>query len=103
MNSLAPPEDGYHCPHHRHPQAGGLTRLAPRETPSEILLVSGRPEYCPRFGFVPARGHGILCPFEVPDGTFLVLALRKGALSGRSGAVRYQPESCLCSHLRGAP
>ena len=58
----------------------------------EILVVLGHPDYYPRFGFVPASTYGIKCEYDVPDEVFMALELRKGALSGRSGVVKYQPE-----------
>ncbi len=58
----------------------------------EIVVVLGHPTYYPRFGFMPARPKGISCEFEVPEEAFMVLELRAGALAGRSGKVRFQPE-----------
>ena len=58
----------------------------------EIVIVVGHSTYYPRFGFVPAKAEGIGCEFEVPDEAFMVLELREGALAGRSGTVKFQPE-----------
>ncbi len=58
----------------------------------EIIVVLGHPDYYPRFGFVPAKPKGIKCEFEVPDEAWMVLELRVGALAGRQGKVRFQPE-----------
>ena len=58
----------------------------------EIVVVLGHPDYYPRFGFVPASAYGIKCEYDVPDEVFMVLELREGALAGRSGVVKYQPE-----------
>jgi len=58
----------------------------------EIVVVLGHAAYYPRFGFVPASTYGIKCEYDVPDEVFMALELRKGALSGRSGVVKYQPE-----------
>ena len=58
----------------------------------EIVAVLGHPDYYPRFGFVPASRYGIQCEYDVPDEAFMILELRPGALSGRSGVVKYQPE-----------
>ena len=58
----------------------------------EIVVVLGHPDYYPRFGFVPGKPNGIYCEFEAPDEIWMVLELRKGALAGRSGTVKYQPE-----------
>ena len=58
----------------------------------EIVVVLGHAAYYPRFGFTPASTYGIKSEYDVPDEVFMVLELRKGALSGRSGVVKYQPE-----------
>ncbi len=63
-----------------------------REAGHEIVVVLGHPGYYPRFGFAPAMTHGIGRELDVPDGAFMVMELREGALGGRSGVVRYQPE-----------
>ncbi len=56
-----------------------------------IVIVVGHPEYYPRFGFTPARAHGIKAPFPVPDEAFLALELVNGAFDGIHGTVRYPP------------
>ena len=58
----------------------------------ELVVVLGHPAYYPRFGFVPASTYGIKSEYDVPDEAFMVLELRQGAFSGRSGIVKYQPE-----------
>ncbi|MFC2066350.1 GNAT family N-acetyltransferase [Chloroflexota bacterium] len=58
----------------------------------EVVVVLGHPDYYPRFGFVPAKPKNIDCEFEVPDEAWMVLELREGALAGRSGTVKFQPE-----------
>jgi len=58
----------------------------------EIVVVLGHPDYYPRFGFDPAKPRGIECEYEVPDEAWMVLELQEGALAGRSGVVKYQPE-----------
>jgi putative acetyltransferase len=58
----------------------------------EIVVVLGHPEYYPRFGFVQSNPTGITCAFEVPAEAWMVLELQNGALTGRSGTVRYQAE-----------
>jgi len=63
-----------------------------RKLGQEIVVVVGHPAYYPRFGFMPAMPKGIGCQFEVPEEAFMVLELRAGALVGRSGKVRFQPE-----------
>jgi len=58
----------------------------------EVVVVVGHPDYYPRFGFVPAKPKGISCEFEVPNEAWMVLELREGALAGRKGTVKFQPE-----------
>lgn len=58
----------------------------------EIVVVLGHPDYYPRFGFVVAGPKGIECEFEAPEEAWMVLELREGALVGRRGMVRFQPE-----------
>ncbi len=58
----------------------------------EIVVALGHPDYYPRFGFIPAKPRGIECEFEVPDEPWMILELHEGALAGRSGVVKYQPE-----------
>ena len=58
----------------------------------EILVVLGHPDYYPRFGFVPAKPKGIDCEFEVSEEAWMVLELRKGALTGKSGTVKFPSE-----------
>ena len=58
----------------------------------EVVFVLGHPDYYPRFGFAPARPRGIDCEFEAPEEAWMVLELQDGALAGRRGKVRFQPE-----------
>jgi putative acetyltransferase len=58
----------------------------------EIAVVLGHPNYYPRFGFIPAKPKGIDCEFQVPDEAWMILELKEGALAGRRGTVRFQPE-----------
>jgi len=55
----------------------------------ELVIVLGHHDFYPRFGFVAAKPHGILCPFEVPDEAFMVLALQPDVLSKYQGVVKY--------------
>jgi len=68
----------------------GLAEL--RRANYEVVVVLGHPNYYPRFGFSPAKSYGISCEYDVPEEAFMVLELRQGALTGRSGTVKYQPE-----------
>ena len=63
-----------------------------RKDGHECVVVLGHAEYYPRFGFVPASRYGIKCEYDVPDEVFMVIELREGALEGRAGIARYQPE-----------
>ena len=63
-----------------------------RQAGHEIVVVLGYPDFYGRFGFVPTRHRGLHCEFDVPDGVFMVMELRQGALAGRGGLVKYQPE-----------
>jgi putative acetyltransferase len=65
----------------------GLTEA--RRLGWELVIVLGHHDYYPRFGFVTAKPHGILCPFEVPDEAFMVLALQPHSLSKHQGLVKY--------------
>jgi len=58
----------------------------------DIVVVLGHPTYYPCFGFVPAGPRGIDCEFEVPEEAWMVLELGEGALAGRGGIVKFQPE-----------
>jgi putative acetyltransferase len=64
-----------------------------RDAGHDVVVVLGHPGYYPRFGFVRAAPRGISCEYEgVPDDAWMVLELREGALAGRRGRVRFQPE-----------
>ncbi len=58
----------------------------------EIVVVLGHPDYYPHFGFILANPKGVDCEFEVPEEAWMILELRQGALAGRSGKVKFQPE-----------
>ena len=55
-------------------------------------VVLGHPAFYPRFGFAPASRFGIRSEYDVADEVFMAMELQPGALSGRGGLVRYQPE-----------
>lgn len=57
-----------------------------------LVVVLGHPEFYPRFGFAPARPHGIAWEIKVPDEAFMVRELEPGALARISGTVKYRPE-----------
>lgn len=60
-----------------------------RKGKHRAIVVVGHPEYYPRFGFRPARSRGILSPFPVKDGAFMVLELAPGP--PLRGLVAYPP------------
>ncbi len=52
-----------------------LQRADERNEP--LVVVLGHPEYYPRFGFEPARAHGIEPPDDaIPDDVFMVVRLK---------------------------
>jgi putative acetyltransferase len=58
-----------------------------------FVIVLGRPEYYPRFGFEHALLHGLTCQWkDVPDEAFMVLVFDPDALRGVSGVARYRDE-----------
>lgn len=70
--------------------AAGLD--ACRETDCGVVVVLGHPDYYPRFGFVPAKPHGIVWEHDAPEEAFMVRELRAGALAQTQGVVRFRPE-----------
>jgi putative acetyltransferase len=63
-----------------------------RRAGHNIVVVLGHPNFYPRFGFVPSKPFGIRWEIDVPDEVFMLAELKPGALAGRGGAVKYQPE-----------
>ena len=57
----------------------------------EAVVVLGHAGYYPRFGFVPSVNFGIKSEYDVPPELFMVKELRKGALKGAAGTVKYHP------------
>ena len=55
------------------------------------VVVLGHPEYYIRFGFSPSPRFGIDSAYEVPDEVFMAMELQPGALSGKTGRVKYHP------------
>ncbi len=53
------------------------------------VVVLGHPEYYPRFGFSPSSRFGINSEYEVPEEVFMAMELQPGALSGKTGRVKY--------------
>ena len=63
-----------------------------RESGCPFIVVLGHPDYYPRFGFRPASGYAIDCPWHVPDEVFMVLVLDHAKMKGISGLATYRPE-----------
>jgi len=63
-----------------------------RRAGHQIAVVLGHPRYYPRFGFVPASRYGLRSEYDVADELFMAIDLQPGALTGRAGIVKYQPE-----------
>lgn len=60
-----------------------------RAAGTRLVFVLGHRDYYPRFGFVPARGHGLHFTAPELDAYFFVLELVPGALGDVSGRVAY--------------
>jgi putative acetyltransferase len=56
----------------------------------DCVFVLGHRSYYPRFGFRPARQHGVI--YEDGRDSFMVVELIPGALDGLSGIARYGSE-----------
>jgi putative acetyltransferase len=67
--------------------AAGLEQC--RQAGVEAVFVVGHPTYYPRYGFVPARGLGFTCEFNVRDDAFMVIELVRGRLERRAGTVHF--------------
>ena len=63
----------------------GMDRL--RDGGESIVLVLGHPEYYSRFGFSTGKARGLKSPF--PPHAYMAAELRKDALTGICGTVRY--------------
>jgi putative acetyltransferase len=69
----------------------GLDILRERGCP--FVVVVGHPGYYPRYGFEPARAHGLASQWEgVPDTAFMVLVLDERAMARVSGVAIYRDE-----------
>ena len=66
---------------------GGLETC--RRLGERIVLVVGHPSYYPRFGFSHALTSNLRSPYD--GEAFMALELRRGALEGVIGDVRYPP------------
>lgn len=70
--------------------SAGLQRL--RVAGHARVVVVGDPAYYPRFGFVPAAGFGLACPFPAAAEAFMAIALARDAYKEAAGTVVYGPE-----------
>jgi putative acetyltransferase len=60
-----------------------------RESGIDAVVLIGHPTYYRRFGFQPASRFGLRSEYDVPDDVFMAMELRPGALTGKSGTIRY--------------
>ena len=60
-----------------------------RDAGEQIVVVVGHPEFYPRFGFAAHLTRNLRSPFSGP--AFMALELRRGALEGIVGELRYPP------------
>lgn len=68
----------------------GNARL--RKDGCPFVVVVGHPGFYPRFGFRPARHHGITCEWDVPDDVFMILVFDETLMSGVTGQAAYRQE-----------
>lgn len=55
-----------------------------------LVFLIGHPDYYPKFGFQPARAHGMeLTQYQVPDDVFMVCELTDGELENSGGELHY--------------
>jgi putative acetyltransferase len=57
-----------------------------------FILVVGHADYYPRFGFKPARDHGVKCEWDVPDNAFMLLVLDQAKMESVSGLAKHRNE-----------
>ena len=57
-----------------------------------VVVVLGHPHYYPRFGFTPAKPHGIVWEHDAPEEAFMVKELQDRALAQIRGVVKFRPE-----------
>jgi putative acetyltransferase len=61
------------------------------EVGAALVVVLGRADYYPRFGFAPAWERGLYYGTPGPNPAFMVQGLIPGGLDGVDGEVRYHP------------
>ena len=64
---------------------------ASRQLAFAAVIVLGHAKYYPRFGFQPAARFKLGSEYAVPAEVFMALELAPGALSGKTGTIRYDP------------
>ena len=57
-----------------------------------FVVVLGDPAYYTRFGFEPARQHGMTCVWDVPHDAFMVSVLQPVLMERICGVATYRPE-----------
>jgi putative acetyltransferase len=67
--------------------AAGIEELRRRGV--GLIVVLGHPSYYPRFGFVAAARHGLVCKWGGDDGAFQMLELVPGAAASYRGVIDY--------------
>lgn len=61
-----------------------------RQLGYQLVFLIGHTEYYPKFGFKPARAHGLeLKQYDVPDEVFMVCEIQEGALQEIKGEFRF--------------
>jgi putative acetyltransferase len=60
-----------------------------KRTGYEAVVLLGHPDYYSRFGFVCSQKFGVESEYDVPQEAFMVIELKKGALKGIKGTVKY--------------
>lgn len=59
----------------------------------DVIFLLGHETYYPRFDFAPSKPKGVWWANRPDEAThFMVAELRRGALAGRTGAMRFAPE-----------
>ncbi len=81
-------------PEHQRQGVGSELVAAALDAASEqgwdAVVVLGHPAYYPRFGFVPARPHGIEPPWpDIPGDAWMLVEVQPGSLHGLRGVVRF--------------
>jgi putative acetyltransferase len=57
-----------------------------------VVVVLGHSHDYSRFGFTPAKLHGLVWEHDAPEEAFMVKEIQAGALAQTHGVVKYRPE-----------